>query len=75
MVAALGFLVYLLISCSAEWEVIPTLVLEFRNRYGDRQKFVRNVEERIRHLQMRQALQRRLSWERSKIRRTSGRAD
>ncbi|KGO39666.1 hypothetical protein PEX1_093010 [Penicillium expansum] len=56
------------------WEVIPVLVKEFRKRYRDREEFVQHMEERMRHLQMRQALQRRFGWE-SNTWRTWGRAD
>lgn len=41
------------------WEVIPIVVKEFRKRYRDRQEFVRDMEERMRELEIRQALQRR----------------
>jgi hypothetical protein len=52
------------------WEVIPILVNEFRKRYRDPREFVRDMEERMRDLEMRQALQRRFGWEGSNTWRT-----
>ncbi|KAJ6124696.1 hypothetical protein N7471_012013 [Penicillium samsonianum] len=57
------------------WEVIPIIVKEFRKRYRDRREFVQHMEERMRHLEMRQALQRRFGWEESTTWRTWRRAD
>lgn len=47
------------------WEVIPIVVKEFRKRYRDPQEFVQDMEERMRDLEIRQALQRGFGWEES----------